>query len=242
MNLETSSPTSSARRVAQSMSVLEARFEAVAANLANASTPGYKRLVSAESRFARELAGAVQSSGTEVNLRRHMQAGNLVETGDPFEFSLQGEGMFAVEFDGQTLYTRHLQTHVDRDGNLLDRRGMRVLGDAGPVALPGPGAKVEVNEDGLVQVEGQVLDRLQLLKVPPAKLHDAGPGLYSLDSQERLERATETAVRPGFREQSNVEPMLEMIQLISLQRQFQATQRVLRLESDLSSRLAQSLR
>ena len=241
MNTTSIHPTSGARHLAQSMLALQTRFEAISSNLANVSTPGHKRLVTADNRFAHQLAQASGATSLQVSQGRDFGAGDLVDTGNRHDLSLRGDGFFAVELGGETFYTRFASWRADSEGFLQDQRGARLLGEAGPIQV-GVDANVNVLPEGDVQADGQNVGRLQRVQVDPTQLYDAGPGLFRTRSGAQLETADGTTVHMGYREQSNVDPTQEMVALITLQRQYQATQRALRLESDLHTRLAQALR
>src|SRR5579863_7188955 len=106
---------------------LERRLETVAANIANASTPGYR--VDGVS-FAAELAKAGDSTIAFVNAGRDYisrRAGPLTQTGNPLDMAIQGDGWFAVQSNGQTIYTRDGRMTMDETGGLVSMTGAPVL-------------------------------------------------------------------------------------------------------------------
>ena len=85
---------------------LERRLETIAANVANMNTPGYR---ADGVSFATQLARAVDkriayvAPGAGFISRR---SGALIATGNPLDAAVQGDGWFAVQSGGATVYTR----------------------------------------------------------------------------------------------------------------------------------------
>jgi flagellar basal body rod protein FlgG len=237
-------PRGATRAMAYAMHGLEQRFEVVAANLANSETSGHKRLVARAELFSQELdrANAAEAS-TPSTVVRDFTQGDLVETGNPGDLALEGPGFFAVEQNGQLYYTRALRVHADTDGTLLDEHGARVLGEGGPVRLSAPLARLQVENDGTVKGENADVGRLRIVNfVEPQKLSDDVGGYWRADDRLEVTGAQTTQVRQRTRENSNVVALDELVQLITIQRQYEATQRAMSVESELRRRLNEGLR
>jgi flagellar basal body rod protein FlgG len=227
----------------RTLSLLERRFEAVASNLANSSTPGHKRLV-ASSTFAEHLAraGRGQGQSADLVLTRDYAQGDTIETGNPFDLALDGPGFFAVEKEGDTAYARLVQLYLDQNSFLVDQRGHRLLGETGPIQVSGSLGEVRVLTDGTVRSGTQDVGQLRVVDfADPLALRDGGSGYFRADSTASVTAST-AVVRSGHVEASNVDSLTEMVSMITLQRQFQAAQRALRTQSDIRDRLVQSLR
>ena len=235
-------PRSAPRAMAFAMHGLEKQFEVVAANLANAETAGHKRLVARGELFTQELARAKAGDERGAVVRDFTQ-GDLIETDDPMDVALDGPGFFAVERNGTTQFTRVLHLHAEADGTLLDEHGGRVLGDGGPLRLGGPLAKVEIESDGTVKGDGSDAGRLRVVNfVEPQRLDDAPNGYWRSDERLEVTGAQGSQVRQGQREHSNVNALDELVNLITIQRQYDAAQRAMTVESDLRRRLNEGLR
>ena len=226
------------------MDVLSRRFEAITENLANAETPGFKRIVGSEiSRLERAGPAVHAESLVEVHMRDHRQ-GLLVKNGDSRQLALDGSGLFAVEHEGDVAYTRSVRVWIDDDGTLVDQRGLPLLGDGGPIRVP-PGRESELNvaKDGTVQLGNDRLGKLSINEFESTgDLQEAGPGLFRTDPSVVPKPADSARVLQGWRERSNVEPMQEMISMIQLQRQFDMSRRAIDQSMQLTEQLTQSLR
>ena len=104
---------------------LERRLETIAANVSNANTPGYR--VDGVS-FATELAKAGDASVAFVSegdgfISRG--AGPLIATGNPLDAAIQGEGWFATQSAGATIYTRDGRMQMTENGGLVSMTGRR---------------------------------------------------------------------------------------------------------------------
>ncbi|MEZ5649143.1 MAG: flagellar basal-body rod protein FlgF [Burkholderiaceae bacterium] len=213
---------------------LEQRQHALANNLANASTDGFR------ADLAAFRAVPVRAEGTATTRVFSLEAtsgfesatGPLRHTDNPLDMAIRGRGWFAVRTpDGQERYTRNGSFMAGADGNLQTLAGLTVLGDGGPIAVP-ENAQIHVGGDGTVsaQVGNQTpvqLGRLKLVDPPVEDLVKQGNGLLAL-KDDGVAPADETVtVVQGSLEGSNVNVVESMIGMIALSRQFEMQMRML---------------
>ncbi|MBX5476137.1 MAG: flagellar hook-basal body protein [Clostridia bacterium] len=147
------------------------RLDALADDLANVNTPGFKRNVVdfAESqetaRYRADRTAGARGAGWDwvllgagvnpVDARRDFAAGSLETTGQPFDVALQGEGFFAVRLaDGTIGYTRAGAFRLDGSGRLVDAEGRAVLSDRGTeIRLPADATEPAIAPDGTLTVQ-----------------------------------------------------------------------------------------
>jgi flagellar basal-body rod protein FlgF len=191
-------------------------------NLANASTTGFRAdLQSFESAGVRGpgFPSRVNSIIGEAGI--DLASGPLRETGRALDVAVDGEGWIAVQTpDGSEALTRAGEFHVGPGGILETADGSYVLGDAGPVAVP-PDQRVFVEPDGSVvaigdQGEGAVVGRLRLVDPPADALSKREDGMIVSSLPPEADAAVR--VRSGAVEQSNVNPVREMVRMIELSR------------------------
>ena len=105
------------------------------------------------------------------------------------------------------------------DGVLTDAAGHALLGEKGMITL-GPGT-ITIDRDGLVAVDGNAVDRLRMETVPPGTdmQHDAGT-LFLPGSTRQALAIGDRAVKQGFVEESNVNTVSTMVDMISVQRAY----------------------
>jgi flagellar basal-body rod protein FlgF len=180
---------------ATGMRAQSARLDAIAEDLANASTPGYRARHPAAA-FGQTMAGAT-AAPSQGALRRTDVATDL---------ALLGPGYFAVAGTHGVEYTRDGRMMLDAQGYLCDGRGHKVLGSLGGVRMT-RGASIRT--DGSVVAGGRVIDRLRIV---------------DFDRNGAPQRATAT-VCAGYLEDSGVDPIAEMTALVGAQRAYEADQK-----------------
>lgn len=182
-------------------------------NVANQSTTGFRA-----SRLVPDFASTTGLATERVSLA----PGPLLETGNPFDLAIEGDGFFAVVDAQGLLLTRAGQFHRGPNGVLMDAAGRAMLGQSGEISL-GPGA-FSVEPNGDVVQDGATLDRLLLLAPGEATtLQVASGGLRPIGSAVEIE----SRVRQGAIEGSNVDTAQETIALIGLTRHVESVQRAL---------------
>lgn len=244
---------------ASGMELQEARQEAVAQNVANAETPGYKRQ-RVPSRplgdFQAYLAEALEQIPVgEVNLgARAVRAtdfspGTLKRTGEPLHAAIQGRGFFAVQAEGgEVFYTRDGQFGLDAEGYLVlwGAAGwgekIRVLGrDGQPLRLP-PGAReAHLTPDGRLVAGGEGVGELRVVEFPEEGLRGLvrrGNNLFSAPGEGEV---VDPRLRPGYLELSNVDPAEEMVEMMALSRAYEACQRVILAQDALLEKAANEI-
>ena len=151
--------------------------------------------------------------------------GHLIETSNPLDIVIKGEGFFQVMTPVGVRYTRDGSFNIDSVRALVTREGYRVQGENGPIILPSLG-EVRVDSQGVVQVDGEILDRLSIVSFPEdALLEKQGGNLYSSDVAPQ---ASDSEVIQGALEGSNLNVVSEMVDLIAAFRSYEASQKVLR--------------
>src|SRR5690242_14082428 len=143
---------------AASMSQDMLRLATISHNLANATTPGFKRDIALNGRFARTLdeldlasTGALRS-GDPLS-RMDQQGGSLRMTGNAFDLALEGPGFFELQGAEGPVYTRQGDFHLDARGRLVNATGIPVMGTGGEIFLLGGEHKIE--RDGRIFEDGK---------------------------------------------------------------------------------------
>lgn len=225
-----------------SLSALTRQYEAIAHNLANASTTGYKRLA----RGATQEAGPGGASGAPTVRQESpvdFTQGPLTRTGRPLDVALHGEGFFVIETPEGPLYTRNGVFQVNTNGQLVDFRGRTVAGDGGPIVLPPDAAVsgVRVSRDGTVSADGQELGRLRIVEFEEREnLTPQGAHCFRAPADATPADAESTAVQQGFQETSNVRVVRELVDLIMVTRMYEAGLKTIQSQDDRTKNLLQA--
>ena len=203
---------------------MERRLEAIANNIANVNTAGYRAV---GVRFTSELAQVGQSqvdfaSPGETYVIRNQ--GPITHTGNSLDVAIDGDGWFAMNTPQGTVYTRDGRFHMTANGDLQSVDGYGIEDSGGsPITLDASGGPVHIAQDGTISQGGKQLGALGLFLIPAdAKLtrHD-NSGVMTDKPADPVEDMTANSVRQGYIEGSNVNPILEMTRLIDASRAFQ---------------------
>lgn len=232
------------------------RLDVLTNNLANADTTAYKKEGTTSRTFADELAIKIKDTSNygfhqnlgEISLVTQLgqvytdySTGSFEITDNETDFALEGEGFFAVSFtdkNGNTSakLTRDGNFVVDNDGYLRTKDGDYVLNATGALYMDtNPANYVRVNPISAIVVDemGYIYQNDQLvgtLGVVDAENYDYlekyGENMYNLVDGGVI-MASDVKVRQGTLESSNVNVVDEMVDMIAIQRAYEAGQKVI---------------
>lgn len=249
------------------------RLDAVANNLANVDTDGYKREQASFKAFPELLlrrmkddgqyphpfgsgdaAPIIGKLGTGVELNElyvSFEQGALKETQSDFDIALDGKGFLAVSTPWGERYTRNGSFQLGKEGFLETKEGYPVMGENGPIRVKANNFQIdklgriwinaEYDDDDpnvLVSREGNtwsdpvLLDILKVVDFDIDRyLKKQGSSLYYETETSGPAMIMEVEDRPkviqGFVEAANVEPVREMVQMIEVNRAYEANQKVI---------------
>ena len=200
----------------------ERRQEVMAHNLANASTDGFK----GERVFAR-LLGANGEGGPAVQTATDLRAGTIRTTGAPLDVALENDAFLVVQTPNGERFGRGGALALDPQRRLVDAAGNPVLGEKGPIVLP-QGASIAIDAAGRIAVDGRPVATLRVERAGPgATLAHEGGTLLVPDAGRRAVPAAERRVRQGAVEESNVNPISAMVDMIAVQRAYASVQKAI---------------
>lgn len=227
---------------------LTQRQEALSHNLANADTTGFRSDLMA----FRAVPGRQEDAATtrvwslEASAGFDPQMGPVRQTGNPLDVAVRGEGWIAVQTpEGEEAYTRDGGLQVSADGTLQNRRGQIVLGEGGPISIPG-NAEVAIGADGTVSAKqgnqpSLPVGRLKLVNPPPTDLRKGTDGMVRSTSGAPVDADPNVRVVEGALEGSNVNVVESMVGMIALARQFELQMRLLQTAEGNEQKAAQLL-
>jgi flagellar basal-body rod protein FlgF len=208
-------------------------LDTVANNLANASTVGFR---SQQNIFSSVLASAGSSSDSPLNdtINRYgllsgttidQSQGALQKTGNNLDVAIEGKGFFEVQTANGPVYTRNGALQLSSKGQLITSAGDPVLGQGGPITLPR--GDVSISANGTISSAGAVVGRLKVVQFKPGtQLSSVGENYYSAPPDTEV-ADTDSSVRQGMLESSNVNPVTAMVELITAQRTAEMMQKAL---------------
>lgn len=232
------------------------RLDILSNNLANADTTAYKKEGTTSRTFADEMSIRMKDSSYfgqpkklgEITYGVHLgqvytdySTGSFKVTDNTTDFALDGKGFFAVAFtdkQGNTSvkYTRDGAFTVNTDGYLVTKDGDYVLNATG--ARNGdpnqqnfihvdPNAAITVDKMGYISQNDQIVGTLGIVDVDNYDyLEKYGENMYNLlDGGNRI--ASDAKIEQGVLETSNVNVINEMVNMITIQRAYEAGQKVI---------------
>jgi flagellar basal-body rod protein FlgG len=201
--------------------------------MANASTPGFKQELLQLWRLDSQAQSddpLGQRQAAYLNVRsRDFTQGNLHETGSDTDFALDGPGFFKVQTPQGIRYTRNGMFRLDKDYQLSTQEGFPVLGKNGPLTLNANDQNFYMDMEGGIHMDKSLGDQMAVVDFAnPQALLRQGHNLYvSTPASGQETEAPSTKVREGEIEESNFDPTAEMVQLVNIQRSFEAYLKVL---------------
>jgi len=220
--------------IVKASNVLLAKNDMISNNLANINTTGFKRddvvFDILETEFNEDLP---LDQFTDFN------QGDLKSTGNLLDFAISGEGFFTIESTEGQLFTRNGHFSISDEGMIEDSFGNRLLGNSGPIEVLGqngvPG-EIRITEKGEVMVDGDIINKLLITNFEDKhELEKIGNNLFKPNEGVAGEPIETTGIVQGFLETSNINPVSEMVNLIDMHRQFEATQKVMRTFDEISN-------
>ena len=227
---------------------LRRELDIVANNMANADTTGFKveqLLVGAEI-GDRARNDAIRPSASFVldnGVGRDFGQGALKQTGRDLDFGIEGEGAFFVVNDGNgEAYTRDGAFTLDPKGKLVTKAGDAVQGDGGDIILDPSRGQVAVGDDGTISQGGLLVGKLSLARFETlSALSKDGDGLYRNRSNTDPIEAAGAKIHQGSLEGSNVNPLIEITNMIEISRAYERVSKMIENVNDLSRRSVERL-
>lgn len=218
------------------------RQAAVSHNLANATSTGY-RAEEHRLRAVQVLPGAgnpatalpTRAFVVDASTHTNYTPGPLQMTARPLDVAVQGQGWIALAMpDGSEAYTRNGNFELNVNGVLQTRGGIPVQGDGGAITVP-PDVKVTIANDGTISVIPEsgaqntvnAIGRIKLVNPPEADLERGGDGLFRQRGGAVAPNDPKVTLAGGYLEGSNVNPVEQMVTMISLARHFEMQMKAL---------------
>ena len=229
------------------------RLDTISNNLANAATIGYKKENVTSQAFEEALTIKINDASEAYTNRpigtmslgvklgeyyTDYTQGSFRETGNTYDLAIEGDGFFAVSVTDKNgnesiRYTRDGSYKMTQDGYLVDAYGNRLQGDGGDIQIPTNAQTVTIDLDGSIYADQQYIDKVKLADFEDYDyLEKAGDNYYkAVDGA--IQKDSVGNIRQGCTEQSNVNVISEMVNLINITRAYEAGQKVIKTQDQL---------
>ena len=223
---------------------LRRQLDVTANNMANTSTAGFKgERVVFSSFLHRDESAATGDTSFLIDRGSYVdqQQGAITVTGNTLDVALKGEGWFGYETpQGQRAYGRDGQFAVDAQGALMTMSGARVLDIGGnPINLP-PDAlnDLSISRNGTISsLANGVISQIGVFTLPDVQSYERiGNGMFIQPDLDGIRPAIPdgtTEVVQGAIEGSNIQPVVEMTRMMSIQKAYERAVELMNGEDDL---------
>jgi flagellar basal-body rod protein FlgF len=210
------------------LSVAQQAMDVIAGNLANISTPAYRaeRVVFAdwllrEPGEAEPRGGRVLAFTQTRATYRDRGRGALTQTGNPLDLAITGDGWFTVQTPNGTRLTRAGRFTLQQDGSITDGDGHALLDVNGqPMKLSTADTDLSVKADGTLRSQNGTIGQIAVVAPnDPNRMTAEGGRLFRADTPTTP--VPQPKIMQGAVEDSNVQPIGEIVRMISTERDFQ---------------------
>lgn len=222
---------------ATALSSLERWQEATTQNIASGNVPGYKGNMMSFEAIQAGYVG-VSNAGHTVEAPSTMAlstsqynfgAGQINQTESKTHLAINGDGFFKVQGQGFEYYTRDGEFHINGENELVTKNGDAVLGESGPLKVNPQLGEITVSASGEVFQGNVPTGKLAIVDTEEKSALVRVNGGFRLDprSKVRMEDVENAQVEQGSLEDSNVNPLKEMVNLISISRAFEVNHKMI---------------
>ena len=226
--------------IAAALNATVLRLDCITNNVANINTPGFKA-----DKYFLKLLEPTQNTTTQETTSQELglsyapattidfSDGAIQQTGNPLDLAIQGEGFFTIQTSEGEAYTRKGNFTINSANELVTPEGDFVMGDGGRIVLTG--THIQVDSSGEIRSEEGAIGKLKIVKFDkPGALIKGGAGLLrNPDNAAVVQVQDDPNVQGNSLENSNVQALKEMIEMIDVQRTVESYQKVIQTLSDL---------
>lgn len=216
-------------------------MDVIANNIANVSTPGFKREAAKFEEYVAQVRPAEGQTGMQsvsfvkdAGILRDLSQGNMTVTDAPYDLAINGKGYFVIQTPQGERYTRDGHFSLDQNGQVVTSNGHAVMGDGGAITVTPDDGNIQFGADGTVSGRTGQLGKLRVVDFAnPRLLVKEGANLYSAPPGQPATAAQGVQVAQGMLEGSNVAPVIEISHMIEVMRAYEATASLTKSQEDL---------
>ena len=226
------------------MQGIMARQTAIANNMANAGTTGFRaEIVNAKAKHLSSEEFDSRAMAYERVMTADLTAASVITTGRPLDIALDRDAMLSVQGrDGEPAYTRRGDLQLSESGLVTTGAGDPVLGEGGPLIIP-PANKISIAKDGGIWIiaqgaaddEMQEIDRLALVSFTGSDVVKGNDNLFRVRDGGALPADADARLTAGSLEGSNVNMTASLVDMIEASRAWETQVKLLSTAKDLDS-------
>ncbi|MCM2291406.1 flagellar basal-body rod protein FlgF [Allorhizobium sp. BGMRC 0089] len=207
---------------------LDKRLTTIADNMANVNTVGFR---ATEVKFDEVVARTGNDLNAKVafvsqgNDYLSTETGEIQETGNNLDFAVKGNAWFAMQTPAGEVLTRDGRFNMTANGQLVTVRGYPVLDTGGaPIQLDPQGGEPQVGSDGTITQNGRNVGQIGMFRadISQGYLRYDNSGIKTTQAPQAVVDDSSVQIKQGYLEQSNVNGIKEMTELIKVSRAFES--------------------
>lgn len=223
------------------------RMDIITNNMANADTCGYKEEGVSNQSFDSMLAVKINDESEHYNDRAignvslgvkmgevytDFSQGSIRETGNTYDLAITGDGFFRMRVTDRNgndsiKYTRAGEFQVTADGYIVDADGNHLQGESGDVQVSTDTVNVLITNAGEIYEDGAYTGRITLTDFEDYDyLSKFGNTMYTA-VDGATEKEASGGIEQGWTEQSTVNIVSEMVDMITITRAYETNQKVI---------------
>ena len=220
------------------------RTDTIANNLANVNTSGYKKDITVNKDFSTMLIHRI-NDGKGAPAIGHLGIGTAVDeiatshapgpvrpTGNKLDVAIAGKGFFVIATPNGERYTRDGSFTRNVQGELVTQDGYRVSGANGPILIPDIANRIDIAPDGRVLADDVEVGSLNIVQFQNEKqLLKQGANLYIANGADP--QTVTGQIEQGYLEQSNVNVVAEMVNLIAAYRAYEVSSKTVQAQDQM---------
>ena len=225
------------------------RMDIMSNNLANADTTGFKKEGSTSQAYSEVMAVKIKDVSENPNTPKRLgnmslgvkigetytdfSQGSLRDTGNTYDIAIGGDAFFNIEFTNKsgetsTKYTRDGGFTLTKDGYLVTKDGDYVLGENGRIQLSTTAGKTVIDESGNIYQDDRLVASLKLTEFEDTNyLTHYGETMWDAKEGAVAKDAEDAKIYQGYLEMSNASVVKEMVNMITISRQYESNQKML---------------
>ena len=204
---------------------VERRMDSIASNIANAGTVGYRAdkvvFSSLVDRAGPDSISFASSRLSDIDRR----SGEIKETGNALDVAVEGKAWLAISTPSGTAYTRNGRLSMSTVGELRSIEGYPILDASGsPVNIDPRGDAPRIDRRGQITQGDRVVGAIGLFMIEPEQrlTRFGDTAVMSRDEPALVQDFGANGLTQGFLEGSNVNPIRELTNLLTVSRSFEA--------------------
>lgn len=217
-------------------------------NMANTSTPGFKKDTMVSTTFQEELlyrtgnkdkSGRASLGSSTSMIRKadktitNYSQGTFDDTERTLDFAIQDKGFFEIQTKDGNRYTRNGSFTLDEQGYLTLQHVGRVMGENGPILLNADNINVD-NKGNILSETGEELGRIKIVDFNDySQLTKIDEGVFQNPNAQNIKLNDNPNIKSKTLERSNVNPMNEMVSMMTSQRALQSASQILKMYDQL---------